>query len=103
VIGDPIPNVVNRMKKYLREGKIVKIFTARVGPPTTDSEVTQFIYALDTWCNKVFGHTLPVTCTKDRFVQEIWDDRAIQVVPNTGEILQDTVEMLKRQLKAKSL
>jgi len=101
VIGDPIPNVVQRMKKYLREGKTVKIFTARVGPPRTQTEISTFTYALDTWCNKVFGQTLPVTCTKDHFVEEIWDDRAVQVVPNTGEILEDTVEMLKRQLKAK--
>jgi hypothetical protein len=107
-IGEPIPNIVRQAQKYIREGKDVRIFTARVSVvpgeengPYGNVKKAQNILDIEQWCRLYIGFKLPITCSKDRLMKEIWDDRAIQVVPNTGEILEDTVEMLKRQLKAK--
>ena len=99
-IGAPIPNIVRVLKKYIREGKDCRIFTARVGPDKSAFEINQFKYDLDRWLQKNVGTTLVATCEKDHLVMEIWDDRAKQVVPNTGEILEDTLEMMKRYQKA---
>ncbi len=40
--------------------------------------------AIDAWCERHFGRKLPVTCTKDYGMVELWDDRAVQVKENTG-------------------
>ena len=78
-IGEPVPLMVERVRGWLSEGKEVKIFTARVaGHP--DAVVP--IYA---WCKKHLGRALPVTYMKDMNMLELWDDRAVQVIPNTGE------------------
>jgi len=37
------------------------------------------------WCEEHLGRRLPITCVKDHRMVEIWDDRSVQVVPNTGE------------------
>lgn len=36
------------------------------------------------WCQKHFNSILPITCRKDFSTAEIWDDRAVGVVPNMG-------------------
>jgi hypothetical protein len=81
-IGEPIPRMVERVKEWLKAGKTVKIFTARVYPNKEDSNVCR--KAIEEWLIKVFGHTLPITHEKDHTMYELWDDRAIEVVPNTG-------------------
>lgn len=53
----------------------VRIFTAR----TEDSYP-----AIERWCIRVFGQRLPITNVKDYGCIEFWDDRAVQVVPNSG-------------------
>lgn len=79
-IGDPIPLMLNRVKKWLNEGKIVKIFTARF-------DHGQFqVDLIHKWLQK---HNLPkleVTNVKDRYCRQIWDDRAVRVKENVGEI-----------------
>jgi hypothetical protein len=81
-IGEPIPRMVNRVKKWLAEGMDVRIFTARVVRadelPTTPIEVIQ------DWTEKHIGARLPVTGSKDYGMIELWDDRAVTVIPNTG-------------------
>jgi hypothetical protein len=107
-IGAPIFNIVRVAKKYLLEGKDVRIFTARVSvipgeehdPEVGNARKIANIRSIKAWCTKVFGRELPITCSKDRLCIELWDDRAVQVVPNTGEILQDTVEMMTRYQRA---
>lgn len=94
MLGAPIPKMVERVKKWLAEGHQVKIFTARVGCTglTTDkgnvdgSEFSEHQRKLITdWCIKHIGVPLEVTATKDFGMIELWDDRAVQVIPNTGE------------------
>lgn len=86
-VGKPIPAMVERVKQWLEEGKDVRIFTARVSDGLLSTE-----YAIKEWCHKVFGQMLPVTNSKDYEMIELWDDRAVGVVMNTGEIIGDPVK-----------
>jgi hypothetical protein len=81
-IGKPVPLMVERVKKWLKQGKDVRIFTARVANADDKEAVTQ---AIKMWCVTHIGKALPVTCKKDHKMIELWDDRAVQVIPNTGE------------------
>ena len=89
-IGDPISLMVDRVKMWLDDGERVKILTARLGPRTleiynvTKEEVTK---AIQDWTEEHIGQRLEVTCEKDAGMVELWDDRAIQVEPNTGRRL----------------
>lgn len=40
---------------------------------------------IEEWCRKHIGEVLPVVCTKDFGMVELWDDRCVQVIPNTGK------------------
>lgn len=76
-IGRPIPRMLERVRAWLALGRDVRIFTARAG----DAEC---IPVIEAWCVEHLGRALPVTATKDYRLVELWDDRAVQVVPNTG-------------------
>lgn len=82
-IGDPVWPMVERVKQWLADGKQVKIFTARIVNNHIVSPST--VRAVEEWCLKHIGVRLPVTCVKDMGMIELWDDRAVQVEPNTGE------------------
>lgn len=79
-IGKPIPKMLARVKAWLASGVEVRIFTARASQP--DSEAARAVKA---WCWEHLGTQLPVTCTKDYSMIQLWDDRAVQVIENTGE------------------
>ncbi len=93
-IGDPIPLMVERVKKWIVEGVEVRIFTARVGfgagysAESNRSDDENFANEqralIEAWCEKHVGKKLPVTAVKDFRMIELWDDRAIQVILNTG-------------------
>ena len=83
-IGPPIPKMLERVKKWLEEGQEVRIFTARVSDPEEAKEAQLAIFK---WCFKHLGRVLVVTCSKDYQMLELWDDRCVQVVPNTGEVV----------------
>lgn len=78
-IGEPIILMVNRVKEWLAAGKVVKIFTARVCENNPET-----LQAIETWCLMHLGQVLSVTNVKDYGMVELWDDRCVQVVPNTG-------------------
>lgn len=83
-IGEPIAPMVERVKRWLAEGHTVKIFTARVS--TRDGEELRAISgAIIAWSEKHIGQKLDITCVKDFGMIELWDDRAVQVISNTGE------------------
>ena len=83
-IGEPIGPMVERVKRWLSEGYTVKIVTARV---TTGSELANTLIrgSIGDWCREHLGAVLEVTCSKDLNMLELWDDRAVQVIANTGE------------------
>lgn len=101
-IGEPIPAMLSLVKRWLSEGIDVRIFTARVFYPQVDDvdtvfgdgqayyarrvEARQSEHAIEEWCRKHIGQELPVTCTKDYNMVELYDDRAVQVLTNTGRI-----------------
>jgi hypothetical protein len=86
--GDPIPLMVDRVKKWLAEGKDVRIMTARMsGVSHSPEEIAKARAAIETWCLVHIGQVLPVTCEKDYNMEFLYDDRAIGVVPNTGELV----------------
>lgn len=77
-IGPPIADMATRVRRWLEEGRDVRIFTARVADgPLAVAEV-------EAWSLLHLGRRLVVTNVKDRFMIELWDDRAVQVVRNTG-------------------
>lgn len=86
-IGEPIRLMVLRVKEWLLAGKDVRIFTARVyaGGRVDDGEIVAVHDAIQKWCREHIGTILPITCVKDYGMIELWDDRAVQVVPNTGQ------------------
>jgi hypothetical protein len=97
-IGNPVPLMVERVKKWLSEGKEVRIFTARAYKPVEmglfcDEPMTkrESIKLIKNWCKEHIGVVLPIVCTKDYGMTELWDDRCVQVVPNTGVALQEMV------------
>lgn len=81
-IGVPIVPMLDRVKAWIAAGIEVRIFTARVsGEPDAAVEQRERIAA---WCIEHLGSELPITCRKDYAMVELWDDRAVQIVPNTG-------------------
>lgn len=76
-IGAPIPAMLARVKRWLEEGRDVRIFTARA------HNIASHI-AIEAWCERHLGLVLQITATKDYQMVELWDDRAVQVIPNTG-------------------
>jgi hypothetical protein len=84
-IGAPIPAMLIRVKDWLANGKRVKIFTARVsGDPQEAQEVRDAVTA---WLVKHGLPPLEVTCVKDYGMSTLWDDRAVHVIPNTGNAI----------------
>lgn len=79
-VGDPIAPMVERVKKWLAEGREVRIVTARV----SGHDHAEQREMIQQWCEVHLGCRLPVTCTKDFEMRELWDDRAVQVMPDTG-------------------
>ncbi len=76
-IGEPVPAMLQRVKHWIAIGVTVKIFTARMSEP----EARPYI---ETWLATYGLLDLEVTNVKDFAMIELWDDRAVQVIPNTG-------------------
>ena len=87
-IGEPIQKMVQRVKSWLEDGRDVRIFTARVAPKSlmaNSAERHTVTDPIEAWCFKHLGAVLPVTHEKDFQMVELWDDRCVQVIENTGE------------------
>ena len=89
-IGTPVPAMLFRVKKWVSEGRMVKIVTARVAPGSsfnrdgTKHDLDMVRKAIVLWCLEHVGAALPVTHEKDYAMIELWDDRCVQVEANTG-------------------
>jgi mannose-1-phosphate guanylyltransferase len=90
-LGPPIPPMVERVKTWLAQGTEVRIFTARVCPRNKDgtlqseSEMDELKSRMGDWCEKHLGKRFAVTCEKDHNMAQLWDDKAVHVVRDTGE------------------
>jgi hypothetical protein len=88
-IGEPIKPMVQKVKRLLKEGKKVKIFTARVsevGPygQRSKHEMDKTKGAIKEWCKKHLGQELEITNVKTFHTVQIFDDRCVQIIPNSG-------------------
>ena len=88
-IGSPIKPMFNRVKKWIAEGKTVKIFTARASSPRQ-------IAAVKKWLTRHGLPDLEVTNTKDLRMIELWDDRCVQVSTNLGEPVNKESETINK-------
>lgn len=72
-IGEPIPIMLERVKQWIADGIIVKIFTARCGIP-------EQVAPIAAWLEKYGIGGLEITNVKDFSMMELWDDRAVRVL-----------------------
>lgn len=121
VFGEPIKPMVDRVRQWLKDGVEVRIVTARVGLPVCVSDRkniydgepdnscrvtgTKFsdammVAAIQQHLVKNGLPPLPVQCYKDINMIEFWDDRAVQVVPNTGRTLAEEHQAVLTALQA---
>ena len=80
VIGNIIPEMKEKVLKEIASGTKIKIFTARAHNPNA-------IPYIKKWLMENGLGDLEVTNVKTPGMREIWDDRAKQVIPNTGKFL----------------
>lgn len=101
-IGKPVEKMAARVREWLAQNKDVRVFTARIssagGCKKTLSEVIRFVDAFRRWSVEHFGCELPLACEKDYAMVELWDDRAVQVVQNTGITQQEIIDKLRENL-----
>jgi hypothetical protein len=90
-VGPPVPAMLQRVKRWLAEGRDVRILTARVSSANASDLVAESRAAIEAWCLTHVGQVLPITAEKDYAMVELWDDRAVTVVVNTGEPLEEAV------------
>lgn len=86
-LGAPVPLMLARVKAWIDAGREVRIVTARAAEiPGMESETAEQVELVKAWCREHLGCELQVTAQKDYSMVELWDDRAVAVVMNTGEI-----------------
>lgn len=76
-IGAPVQAMVDRVNKWLEDGREVRIFTARAGDP---KEVRR----IKAWLRDNDLPALKITNIKSLAMTEFWDDRAIRVEVDKG-------------------
>lgn len=81
-IGKPVPAMLDFVKRMVDNGIRVKIFTARAGDPKQIPKVHK-------WLKSNGLPRLEVTNVKDYRMQQLYDDRCVQVEKNTGRIISD--------------
>jgi hypothetical protein len=123
VFGSPIMPMVYRIRRWLGEGHDVRVLTARIGVLGGHWEGAKWVHgeaqintcritgskfsnadmarAIAEYTEKHVGAALEATCIKDLRMIELWDDRAIQVEPNTGRTVFDEFEAEAVALRGK--
>ena len=100
-IGKPIMPMCNLMKKLRAEGQKVKILTARVSPRTDGTDTKEARKHIEKWCEENLGFVPEITHEKDSCMDKLYDDRSMQVIPNTGIVLEDAVYKLTESIDKK--
>ena len=78
VIGEPVKPMLDKVKRWIKDGKKVKILTARA----TDKKA---IPAIRKWLTANGLPNLEITNKKDHDMTALYDDKAIQVKKNKGD------------------
>jgi len=79
-IGKPISSMIKKLKEFLAAGYNVVVFSARLGQGDR-REITREI---GNWTMKHIGVRLPVTDVKSADWECFFDDKAVQVIRNSG-------------------
>ena len=79
-IGKPILPMLDRVKKWIADSSEDRILTARAGAKASCKQIRS-------WLRNVGLPELPITDRKDFSTIALWDDRAEQVICNTGEVV----------------
>lgn len=77
-IGRPILPMLAKVYKMRSEGKKVVLFTARAEEPSLLPEIKA-------WLEPLGLSDMEITNVKSLSMVEFFDDRAVQLIPNTGE------------------
>lgn len=85
--GQPIPEMVERIKAWLEVGQEVRIVTARVGEQPEAGFADAQRAMIEAWCVEHIGTKLAVTAAKDFSMVALYDDRCVRVEPNTGRLM----------------
>ena len=91
-IGKPVKPMCDIIKKLHSEGIKVKIVTARVAPKDVREGEQQADKAreyIKEWCKDNLGFVPEITHEKDALMEKMYDDRAVQVIPNEGIPIED--------------
>lgn len=91
-IGEPILEMVAKVKTWIAEGHTVWIYSARMN--AEPHLVAEIETAIKQWCAKHIGYELPVTGKKLLEFTVIYDDRSRYICPNLG--VTDTTELINR-------
>ena len=105
-IGKPIKPMCDLIRKLNSEGKRVKILTARVAPRKDGEDASLARQYVRKWCVENLGFVPDITHEKDSCMEELYDDRAIQVIPNKGIPVVEAAQSIadgKNDMVAKAL
>lgn len=86
-IGEPIQSTIDFILEKIKEGKEIKVVTARV---STDGSIRSIInavharYYIKKYIKEHIGVDLDVTSSKDFLMTTLYDDRVVQVQENQG-------------------
>ena len=80
VIGEPVGEMLFRVRKWLADGVEVRCMTARAADPFERARVRM-------WLDEHGLEAVSITDRKDFGMIELWDDRAVAVEQNTGRVL----------------
>lgn len=89
-IGAPVQLMVDRIKWWLACSEEVRILTARVAPASVEWHgypIDKSVKLIQDWTEVIIGVRLAVTCEKDVFMLDLYDDLAVRVEVDTGRIL----------------
>ena len=108
-IGKVIEPMKARILKWLESGRDVRIFTARVAYVEDTCYVTgqkfsraDMVAVVQKWLIENGLPALEITHEKNHQMIELWDDRAVQVVPNTGRTLAEEYAAERSALSQKA-
>lgn len=90
-IGPPVAAMLDRVRAWVGGGVEVRVVTARAGDQDEKRKVHQ-------WLGRWGVPVSVVTDRKDFQMLELWDDRAVRVLQNTGLRCCDEAETLRARV-----
>jgi len=87
-VGKAIPKMLNKVKGWMDEGIRIVIFTARADDPDSIEAIVEWLED-----NGIGG--LEITNIKSSDISRFYDDKAIQVKRNEGDLLGDESLMIE--------